>query len=81
MKAMIEQMTPYEQSTADAVYDPKQAAEFLKIDVRTLEGWRARAIGPKFLRYSSRCVRYKKHDLMQWLDSCAVDTAEAGERR
>jgi hypothetical protein len=58
--------------------DQTQAAELLCVEPRTLEGWRARRIGPRFIAYSRRCVRYRLSDLQAWLDSKAV--APVGEQ-
>ncbi len=57
----------------DELLDTKAAATYLQIDARTLEGWRYRGqVGPTFLRYSGRVVRYRRSDLDSWLSRCAV---------
>ena len=43
-----------------------QAAEFLSFQPRTLDAWRARGSGPKFVRVSTRAVRYRMEDLVKW---------------
>jgi len=55
----------------------REAAEFLRLEPRTLESWRGRGIGPKFLRYSARCVRYRLKDLQDWVDSRVVTGVSA----
>jgi len=52
----------------------EEAARFLNVQPRTLEGWRQRRIGPRFVRYSMRCVRYRAQDLQAWLDNQSIDT-------
>ena len=52
-----------------------EAARFLHVQPRTLESWRQRRIGPPFVRYSVRCVRYRTQDLQTWLDSQSISTA------
>ena len=52
----------------------EEAARFLHVQPRTLESWRQRRIGPRFVRYSLRCVRYRSQDLQAWLDSQSIDT-------
>ena len=52
--------------------DQKAAAEFIGVMPRTLENWRARRIGPKFLSYSRRMVRYRVADLLLWQASKEV---------
>ena len=53
---------------------PAQAAAILHVEPRTLEGWRRHRIGPRYFRYSGRCVRYRPEDLREWLDGHAIDT-------
>lgn len=55
----------------------RQVAARLGLSTRTIEGWRARGVGPPFLRLSARAVRYRAMDLEQWLDQRRV----AEERR
>jgi hypothetical protein len=50
-----------------------EAAHFLNVEPRTLESWRQRRNGPRFIRYSARCVRYRMEDLRSWVDSQAIE--------
>ena len=50
----------------------RQVAVRLGVSARTIEGWRARGVGPPFLRLSARAVRYRAVDLEQWLDQRRV---------
>ena len=43
-----------------------QAAEFLHFSTRALQNWRCRGGGPKYVRVSSRSVRYRLTDLIDW---------------
>lgn len=45
---------------------PKEAAAFLKVAEKTLEGWRCKGTGPKFSRLGRRLVRYAQSDLDSW---------------
>lgn len=45
----------------------RQAADYLQVTTRTTQAWRYRGGGPKFVRISSRCVRYRKTDLDAWI--------------
>ncbi len=51
-----------------------EAAQFLHVEPRTLEGWRQHRTGPRFIRYSRRCVRYRPQDLQEWLDAQVIET-------
>lgn len=46
---------------------PKEAAGYLKVSEKTLEGWRSDGIGPKFYRMGTRRVRYFMADITAWL--------------
>jgi predicted DNA-binding transcriptional regulator AlpA len=58
--------------TTDAA-DPNElfcqddAAHFLAVSPRTLEQWRVRGAGPRFVRLSRRAVRYRRRDLHDWI--------------
>ncbi len=53
--------------------DPEQlliemeAAKLLKLTPRCLQAWRCKGGGPKFIRISRRCIRYRRVDLLQWI--------------
>jgi predicted DNA-binding transcriptional regulator AlpA len=44
-----------------------EAAKFLNISPRTLENWRRKGTGPRYVSYSNRCLRYSESDLADWL--------------
>jgi predicted DNA-binding transcriptional regulator AlpA len=58
----------------DRLVDQAEAAAFLHVKPRTLEAWRKLRQGPRFIAYSSRCVRYRLSDLQAWLDERVVST-------
>ena len=45
-----------------------QASLFLGFSPRALQAWRYRGGGPLFVKVSSRCVRYRKKDLIDWAE-------------
>jgi len=51
----------------DNLYTEPQAAHFLNFTPRCLQAWRQRGEGPKFVRVSSRAIRYRKIDLDNWI--------------
>ena len=55
----------------DALLTERQAAEFLNVSERTLQSWRARRVGPAFVK-SGRVVRYRLRDLLSWIDANTV---------
>lgn len=55
-----------------------EAADFIGYTVRALQNWRVRGGGPKFIRVSSRSIRYRRKDLIDWADARIVaSTAQA----
>ncbi len=50
------------QDARDVLLNEGQAAEFLKLSVRTLQQWRVSGRGPLFTKLS-RAVRYRRADL------------------
>jgi len=62
----------HEACTANELLSQRQVALRLGVSARTIEGWRARGVGPPFLRLSARAVRYRAVDLEQWLDQRRV---------
>lgn len=58
---------------------PKQAAAVLNLSPVTLAKWRCAGGGPRFVRYTSRCIRYQLADLDQWVAArFAAHTSEPG---
>ncbi len=51
-----------------------EAATLLDIEQRTLESWRQHRVGPRFIRYSRRCVRNRVEDIQAWLAAQTVET-------
>lgn len=55
-----------------------EAADFLGYTVRALQNWRVRGGGPKFIRVSNRSIRYRRADLIEWIESkTRVSTTQA----
>ena len=52
-----------------ALIDEKAAATFVDVEPRTMQGFRQRGGGPKFIRISSRCIRYRRIDLRDWAEA------------
>ena len=52
----------------DRLVDERQAASFLCYSVRALQNWRVRGGGPRFVKVSGRSVRYRRRDLITWIE-------------
>lgn len=44
-----------------------EVANLLNLTPSCLQGWRCKGGGPKFIRISRRCIRYRREDLLQWI--------------
>jgi predicted DNA-binding transcriptional regulator AlpA len=48
--------------------DEKEAAMYLGFSPRSLQNWRVRGEGPRFIKVSARSVRYRMPDLLAWIE-------------
>ena len=59
----------------------KAMAEFMDLTDRTLQKWRRTGEGPRFVRISSRCVKYRRIDGREYSESrLRVSTADPGPK-
>lgn len=56
---------------SDGLLTEVAAADLLQLSNRTLQTWRCKGIGPTFIR-AGRAIRYRRSDLIRWVDSNAV---------
>jgi predicted DNA-binding transcriptional regulator AlpA len=56
------------QTEIKTLMDSEQAAKVLNLSKRTLEAFRVRGNGPKYVKISARCVRYRLDDLNKWIN-------------
>lgn len=65
----------------DRLLNEREAAQFVGFSSRALQNWRVRGGGPAFVKISARAVRYRKRDLIAWIDahtrSSTSDSASA----
>ena len=53
----------------DSLVTTAEAAELLGLAPATLKLWRRRGRGPTFVRVGSHTVRYRRRDLVAWIDA------------
>ena len=53
----------------EALLNEEEAGVLIGFTPRTLQAWRRRGNGPKFIRISSRAVRYRRKDLAMWAEA------------
>ena len=63
-----------------ALIDEKEAGRFLGLTDRTMQAYRQKGGGCKFIRLSSRCLRYRRIDLKAWADArIRTSTSDPGQ--
>lgn len=74
---------PPEQDQPDYWYcliNQKAAANFMGVVPRTMEGFRQRGDGPRFVRISGRCVKYRRIDLREYSEAqLRTSTSDPGQ--
>ena len=46
----------------------EEAAQYLSVSPKSLETWRTRGGGPRFVRLRSRAIRYRLNDLTEFVE-------------
>lgn len=62
---------------SEALLTEAEAADFLRLSVRTLQAWRIRIAGPAFVQVG-RAIRYRRRDLIAWIEANTVSPSRAG---
>ncbi len=62
----------------DYLINEKEAAEIIGFSVRALQNWRLRGGGPNYVKVAARSVRYRRRDLLAWMEEHIV--ANTSER-
>lgn len=58
-----------------------EAAALLKFSPHALRSWRSRGLEPPFIRVGGRAIRYRRQDLLDWLEASAVHPIAMGGPR
>ena len=61
-------------SDLDRLMDEREAADLLCYTVRALQNWRHRDGGPRFVKVSGRSIRYRRRDLLDWIDGKTIES-------
>jgi hypothetical protein len=57
------------------MYTENEAAHFLGLKVTTLRDWRVRRVGPNYVKYLNRSVRYPLAGLTAFVERSHIQTA------
>lgn len=55
------------------IHNEKTAADHIGVKPSTLQQWRWLGKGPRYIRFSNRCIRYRREDLDAFLNDHIVD--------
>ena len=62
-----------------ALIDEKAGAEFIGVTDRTMQAFRQRGGGPRYVVISARCIRYRRIELREWAEArLRTSTADSG---
>jgi predicted DNA-binding transcriptional regulator AlpA len=56
-------------SDPDVLLTKTQAGPLCGVDGRTMDNWRWRGFGPPHVRVSPRCIRYRRSDILDWIEA------------
>jgi hypothetical protein len=69
LKPQPEAQSPRDLDYLDSMIDERLAANFVGYTIRALQNWRVRGGGPRFVKVSSRSIRYRRRDLIEWAEA------------
>lgn len=69
MKISTRRITPDED-----LLNSNDVSEMLGVSVNTLGIWRHQGKGPSYLKFSRRAVRYRKQDVLDWMEEATIET-------
>jgi predicted DNA-binding transcriptional regulator AlpA len=50
-----------------------EAAALIGVKKRTVDDWRTTGAGPRYVKISHRCVRYRPKDIETWADKRVIN--------
>jgi predicted DNA-binding transcriptional regulator AlpA len=60
----------------DALLRERETAQLLNFSPRTLAAWRLRHRGPRFVKFARNSVRYRRADVVAFIESLSRDPVE-----
>lgn len=61
----------------EKLLDTNELSIMLGVTVNTLQIWRHKGRGPKYIKLSRRAVRYKERDVKDWIQNSEIETEMA----
>lgn len=69
------EMTQANEILSDGGLREGPAGKLIGVTGHAMRKWRQLGIGPEYIRISARCVRYRRSDILRWLESRRVKPA------
>ena len=63
----------------DEMLKEREEAGLAGLAANTFRKYRQLGLGPAYIRISARCVRYRREDVLRWLESRRVEPGHDGE--
>jgi predicted DNA-binding transcriptional regulator AlpA len=64
---------------SDRLVCEKEAANVLSLSPRTLQGWRVRGGGPKYIKFGTKAIRYSLSELLKFIERQTRSHTSANE--
>ena len=75
-------MDPHSDQDTPILLTEKEVARLLGFSPRTLQKWRVTGAGPRHLKISARCCRYRMRDVEEWMEQrVRRSTSDDGEKQ
>jgi len=66
----------------DRLISERDAADYLSVSMRTLQGWRLKGGGPPYVKVGTKSIRYRRRDLATWTEAhVRAHTSDDGSNR
>ena len=72
--------SPSQKAPQAVLWTEKETSKYIGFDARTLQSWRMKGTGPRYVQISPRCIRYRPEDIDQWIkERLRRSTSDTGE--
>lgn len=62
----------------DQLLTTREAAKLISYSESALNHWRCKGVGPRYISFTKRSIRYRRSDLVEWVKSQVVDPVGEG---
>jgi predicted DNA-binding transcriptional regulator AlpA len=73
MKGSSRQVALYKPGDFLDLLTTEQVSKALDVTINTLQIWRHKGKGPRYIKLSRRAIRYRKEDILEWLENSIIE--------